>query len=166
MKKYDKTGVFLVRKKQTKEPMHFAFKWDDGTTSRIAYDPNEEWCTFLEGALREEHALQNKEERHRLSYDKKNRELINIEELADDYNLSEEVNKQQQMAMQEVLMTSFLATLTPIQKRRLLLRADNLTISDSEIARIEKVDESTIRECFKSIQKKYLKFISKNTPEK
>ena len=63
-------------------------------------------------------------------------------------------------------MTSFLATLTPIQKRRLLLRADNLTISDSEIARIEKVDESTIRECFKSIQKKYLKFISKNTPEK
>ena len=159
------TGVFLVRDKKTKKPMHFAFKWDDGTTTRVAYDPNEEWCSFYQESLKREHADDVKEERHRLNFDKKTREVIDVEECADTYDLSEEINKQEHMHNQEVLMTSFLATLTPIQKRRLLLRADDLTLTDSDIAKIEKVDESTIRECFKSIQKKYEKFIKKNTPE-
>lgn len=166
MKKYDNTGVFLVRNKKTKNPIRFSFKWDDGTTTRIAFDPNEEWCTFYESSLREEHALENKEARYRLIYDKKDREVIDIEDCADTYDLSEEINKQEHLAKQEVFLASFLATLTPTQKRRLLMRANDLTLTYSDIARKEKVDESSIRECFISIQKKFNKFLSKKHPRK
>ena len=55
----------------------------------------------------------------------------------------------------------FFKLLTPIQRRRLLIRYDDPSISLREIARIEGVDIKTIRECFEGIQKKYLKFFGK-----
>ena len=55
----------------------------------------------------------------------------------------------------------FFKLLTPIQRRRLLIRYDDPSISLREIARMEGVDIKTIRECFEAIQKKYLKFFKK-----
>lgn len=55
----------------------------------------------------------------------------------------------------------FFKLLTPIQRRRLLIRYDDPSISLREIARMEGVDIKTIRECFEEIQKKYLKFFGK-----
>lgn len=55
----------------------------------------------------------------------------------------------------------FFKLLTPIQRRRLLIRYDDPSISLREIARMEGVDIKTIRECFEGIQKKYLKFFGK-----
>lgn len=55
----------------------------------------------------------------------------------------------------------FFKLLTPIQRRRLLIRYDDPSISLREIARMEGVDIKTIRECFEGIQKKYLKFFNK-----
>ena len=55
----------------------------------------------------------------------------------------------------------FFKLLTPIQRRRLLIRYDDPSRSLREIARMEGVDIKTIRECFEEIQKKYLKFFGK-----
>lgn len=55
----------------------------------------------------------------------------------------------------------FFKLLTPTQRRRLLIRYDDPSISLREIARMEGVDIKTIRECFEGIQKKYLKFFGK-----
>lgn len=55
----------------------------------------------------------------------------------------------------------FFKLLTPTQRRRLLIRYDDPSISLREIARMEGVDIKTIRECFEGIQKKYLKFFDK-----
>ena len=64
--------------------------------------------------------------------------------------------KEEQMKVDE-----FFKMLTPTQRRRLLIRYDDPSISLREIARMEGVDIKTIRECFEGIQKKYLKFFDK-----
>jgi DNA-directed RNA polymerase specialized sigma24 family protein len=59
----------------------------------------------------------------------------------------------------------FLELLTSTQKRRLLMRMENPSLSLREIARIEEVDYKSIEECFEAIKNKYKKFLN-NTPSK
>ena len=79
----------------------------------------------------------------------------------DDHDLKQEyLEKEEQLECNR-----FLELLTPTQKRRLLMRMENPTLSLREIARIEEVDYKSIEECFEAIKNKYKKFLN-NTPSK
>ena len=76
------------------------------------------------------------------------------------------MTKTKQVEKEEQLECNrFLELLTPTQKRRLLMRMENPTLSLREIARIEEVDYKSIEECFEAIKNKYKKFLN-NTPSK
>ena len=157
MKKYDNTGVFLVKDKVTKQPLYFAWKFDDGTTQRVAYDPNEEWCTLLEESLKEEHAQGVKEERHRARFHKG--QEIDIENIS---NELEEAFCDEKIP--EPDDPAFLATLTPVQLRRFQLLMNQISLTD--IAKKEGVDVTSIRDTFECIKKKYLTFLANHTPKR
>ena len=79
----------------------------------------------------------------------------------DDYDPKKEyLEKEEQFAVNR-----FLELLTSTQKRRLLMRMENPSLSLREIARIEEVDYKSIEECFEAIKNKYKKFLN-NTPSK
>ena len=156
MKKFDNTGVFLVRDKKTKNPLYFAWKFDDGSTQRIAYDPNEEWCIILEESLKEEHAQDVKEQRHSAKFI--NGKEIDIEDLSD--NLEEAFDDEKVPGLED---PDFLATLTEVQLRRLKLLLNQISLT--EIAKKEGVDVTSIRDTFNAIKKKYSTFLSKHTPK-
>ena len=156
MKKFDNTGVFLVRDKQTKTPLYFSWKFDDGSTQRIAYDPNEEWCILLEESLKEEHARDVKEERHRAKFNKGKE--IDIEDLSD--GLEEAFDDEEMPGLDD---PDFLATLTEVQLRRYQLLLKQLSLT--EIAKKEGVDVTSIRDTIECIKRKFITFFSKHTPK-
>ena len=79
----------------------------------------------------------------------------------DDYDPKKEyLEKEEQFAVNR-----FLELLTSTQKRRLLMRMENPSLSLREIARIEEVDYKSIEESFEAIKNKYKKFLN-NTPSK
>jgi len=161
--------VRIIHEKGTKKPLFVEYLFDDGSVSRIAIEEiGPDWYSFIKDEIKEEHRIQCYEERHRLSYDKKSRELINIEECEDVslIGVSEQINREESDKRACELLSAFLPMLTEVQKRRFLLKFNNPEYSMAEIARIEKADESSIRECFEAIQKKFLKNFSKNTPGK
>ena len=157
MKNYDNTGVFLVKDKITKQPLYFSWKFDDGTTQRVAYDPNEEWCTLLGESLKEEHAQDVKEQRHRARFHKG--QEIDIEDLSNE--LEEAFNDEKVPGLDD---PDFLATLTPVQLRRFRLLVNQISLS--EIAKKEGVDVTSIRDTFECIKKKYLTFLANHTPKR
>ncbi len=159
MKKYEETGVFLVRNKQTKDPLYFVWKFNDETSQRITYDPQDEWCIFLEQSLREEHAQDIRHSRHKTNfYRGLDLDIEDIPEEAEEYD-------DQEGSLGEDAISLFLATLTETQFRRYELKEQNPDYTLTKIAEIENVDVTTIRECFLSIQKKFKKYLSKNTPK-
>ena len=159
MKKYEETGVFLVRNKQTKDPLYFVWKFNDETSQRITYDPQDEWCIFLEQSLREEHAQDVRHSRHKTNFFRGiNLDIEDIPEETEEYNAEEDLIGEEEIA-------AFLATLTETQLRRYKLKEQNPDYTLTKIAELEKVDVTSVRECFLSIQKKLKKFLSKNTPK-
>lgn len=70
-------------------------------------------------------------------------------------------SEQYELDEQQAVVDSFMDTLTPIQKRRLLMRMYNPDLSLREIAEIEGTDHRAIRDCFELIRKKYQKFFNK-----
>ena len=124
----------------------------DGSHKKIFFDTEEEWLTAYEENIRKEHAQTRKEKYHCCRYD-----LFEYEglEFADDYTAKDYINLQEESAF----VDEFLMTLTPLQRRRLKYRIEDLDISLSEIARRENVDHTTIRDTFDSIKKKLEIFI-------
>lgn len=159
--------VRIIHEKLTKRPLYVEYLHADGTSTRISVEEiGPEWLSFIQDEIREEHACEMKQSRHRLSYDKKSRELINIEECEDTslIGINEQINQQEADEDTYNKLKVFLPTLTEVQRRRFLLKFNNSEFSFAEIARIEKTDESTIRECFEAIHKKFLKKFPKSTP--
>ena len=159
MKKFEDSGVFLVRDKQTKKPLYFVWKFNDETSQRFAYDPQNEWCILLEKSIREEHAQHERHRRHKANFFRGME--LDIEDIpekeADEFDDDE--------LFDEEFVSSFLATLTETQLRRYNLKAKHPEYTYTKIAELEGVDVTSVRECFLAIQKKYQKYISKNTPK-
>lgn len=158
MQIYDNPGVFLVRDKQTKKPLYFVWKFNDDTSQRFAYDPQNEWCILLEKSIREEHAQDERHKRHKANFFRGME--LDIEDIPDDAGTYDEDD-----LLTEEYVSSFLATLTETQFRRYNLKAKHPKYTYTKIAELEGVDVTSVRECFLAIQKKYQKYISKNTPK-
>ena len=159
MKNYDNPGVFLVRDKETSKPLFFSWKFDDGTTQRVKYDSQEEWCIFLEQSLREEHAQDVKHDRHRARFNKGME--LDIEDIPDkstDAYVDDETSG-------EDTISSFLSSLTETQLRRYQLKEEHPEYTLCKIAELEGVDVSSIFECFRAIQKKFKKFFQELPPK-
>ena len=114
--------------------------------------------------------LLEEEERAFQNYERKNRYWCPVrlerceyegELFIDNYDPKKEyLEKEEQIKVDE-----FLESLTPTQKRRLIMRIENPSLSLREIARIEEIDYKSILECFEYIKNKYKKFLN-NTPSK
>lgn len=159
MKKFEDSGVFLVRDKQTNKPLYFVWKFIDQSSQRVAYDPQNEWCILLEKSIREEHAQDERHKRHKANFFRgMELDIEDIpEEEADEFDDDD--------LIPEKFVSSFLATLTETQLRRYNLKAKHPKYTYTKIAELEKVDVTSVRECFLSIQKKFKKYLSKNTPK-
>lgn len=127
--------------------MKIQWIFDDGTTIELEVD--EEIGAFILDSRRLEHNLAEKERYHcPYSYDAIEFEGIEYADpqKPDDLVLRGKENERIQNA---------LSKLTEVQRKRLLMLADGLSIR--EIARREKVDHRAVRESIEAARKKFLK---------
>ena len=83
-------------------------------------------------------------------------------DFADNITPSSQFNEQEEQER----VDAFIDTLTEVQKRRLQMKLENLSMSLREIARQEGVDIKTVRDSFAQIQDKYKKFFKSEPPQK
>ena len=129
--------------------MKIKYEFADGTISEVEVD--EKFGKVVEESRREEENFERKERYHcgisleSLEYEGK---------VYEDMTYAPENILEQKESQKRIDM--FFSKLTEVQQRRLNMLMDGMTVAD--VAREEKVDESTIRECLDAIRKKFFKF--------
>lgn len=128
--------------------MLIRYKFSDGTISEV--DVNEEIGTFILNSRRLERNYAERERYHcPYSYD-----AIDFEglEYADPNGTDELFFKGEEKKR----IQTALYKLTEVQRKRLLMLADGLSIR--EIARLEKVDHRAVRDSIEAARKKFINF--------
>lgn len=126
--------------------MKIQWKSADGTTSEVEID--EEIGSYITASRREESNLARKERYHCYSLN-----AIDYEGL--EYATDATPETEMETSERNKRLYNAMKTLTEVQRRRLLMLADGLSMR--EIARLEGVDHRAIRESIEAARKKFKK---------
>jgi len=126
--------------------MKIKYEFADGTATEI--EVSEEIGTVIIDSRRKESNLDRKERRHCYSYDA-------IEYEGDEYGKEDYYECMDDSIDRDVRVRTAFDTLTEVQKRRLLMLADGLSMR--EIARREGIKHHAVMESIEGARKKFLK---------
>jgi len=138
--------------------MKIKYEFADGTINEV--EVPDDIGKFIAISRRDEENLARKERYHsRVSLDALEYEGADF---ADHITPVTAFNEQEEQER----VNAFIDTLTDVQRRRLLMKLEDPSMSLREIARREGVDIKTVRDSFAQIQSKYAKFFNVEPPQK